>query len=160
MQSSPMTYFCFTSISVRFQQSRSVWGECGKTDICLCSVPPTPWWPWWQHTSGCFESPQWLIWFFHSSPRLLALPTQSYLTLGFCPQLASSCLLCTTLCFPFLLGYMHPGLNTLFSPYVIPVQLSIKPHSTLCPRYTSSLNSAQGFTVTSHSVSNYAYIAS
>lgn len=155
-----MTYFYlkvhFGTISTGEKYLRGVWENWYLPSLC----PPTPpWWPWWQRTSGCFESSQWLIWFFHSSPRLLALPRQSYLMLGFCLRLASSCILCTTLRFTFLLGYTQPGLNMLFSPYVIPAQLSTKPRSAPCPRHTSSFNPAQGFVVTSHCVSNYTYIA-
>lgn len=136
-------------ISTEQKYWRGVWA-----DWCLPSSPLLPpWWPWWQHTSGCFEASQWLIWFFHSSPRLLALPRQSYLTLGFSPQLASNCRLLHSAS-PFFLATRSPASVCFLPPYVIPAQLSTKLPSAPCPRHTSSMNPAQGFVVTSCCVSN------
>lgn len=117
-----MAFIAYSYLNLYFSMistNENIWGEYHR--------PPTPpqWWPWWKHTSGGSESPQWLIWFSHSSHGLLALATQSSITVGFGLQLASRCKFRTTLWFTFLLGYARPSLH-MFLPQ--------RPSDSLCHR--------------------------
>lgn len=122
-----------------------------KTMICLNLTHPLVT-ARWQPTSGCFESPPWLIWFFHSAPRLLASHRQRSISLGFRPQCACSCMLCATLCFTFLLGYTHPGLWMLFLPHMSP-QPNRAP-SPLCSLSKTHIF-LDSYSVVSHWMSHY-----